>query len=122
MEDANDKLKGALEAAAKKDRDKVRSVNEDMLGRHSRVMSLISDLQRNVTASINKLEGHQKHIEHTAEQLVVYQDETRLLVDKVEENKRKLEEKIEKQLQKLFKATDPAEILKPFGAPVPAGK
>ena len=58
MEDANDKLKGNLEAAAKKDRDKVRSLNEDMLGRHSRVMSLISDLQRNVTASINKLEGH----------------------------------------------------------------
>ena len=31
-------------------------------------------------------------------------------------------EKLEKQLQKLFKATDPSEILRPFGAPGPAGK
>jgi len=56
-------------------------------------MSLIGDIQRNLMASMTKLDGHGKLIEHTSEQLVVYQDETRLLIDRAEENTRLLDVK-----------------------------
>jgi len=85
-------------------------------------MGLIGDMQRNLTAAMTKLEGHHKLIEHTAEQLVVYQDETRLQIDRAEENRRLLDQKVEKQLQKLFKAIDVTEIMKPFGPVGQAGK